>query len=289
MAPTTFQLIKLNSSTSGTSFVETARKLPASERPFYLGQCQHWIRAPHLSADALTGKGDTVQHWDYLMVTKASTSDSNSVPADLASSIEQAWSITAGVDDQQLASLPETKSQRAAASSPPLPHGWSPQDHSGLDAAEVPTDLEASLKLSSYPLGSKKESSSKPVILQNWVAEFGSRHPGPVDMFNLLSYLPDGRPQYFQFVAAFMESVGSKYGGEPVFLGAGGIDGWSSKANEKPEAGAEWADTALIHYPSIWHFAKMLDDPAYADVDRKFKQGAIRDNPLICCTEIDLK
>jgi hypothetical protein len=198
------------------------------------------------------------------------------------------WSITAHVDDQQLDDIPETKRQLSAADVLALPSGWSPNDHSQLDDAVVPSDLEASLALSSYPLGSVIDDNTKPTAMKDFVRDFGKQHTGPVDMFNLLSYLPNGRPQYFKYIAAFTESVGSKYGGTPLLIGLGGIVDWSSKAHEQQPDGVGWEDTAVVHYPSIWHFAKMLDDPGYADADRNFKQGAIRDNPLICCTEIDL-
>ena len=106
-------------------------------------------------------------------------------------------------------------------------------------------------------------------------------------MFNLLSYQPDQRENYFKYVAAFNESVGSKYGGEALFLGLG-VEDWSCRAEETGEDEGNWEDTALIHYPSIWHFAKMLDDDAYIDADRRYKKGVLRDNPILCCTEVKL-
>lgn len=229
-----------------------------------------------------------MQSWDYLILTNASSADSLSFPETLSRFVAKRWSLTVGIDDQQLDGVAEEKQRRSSQATPPLPSGWTPEDHTGLDASDPPSDLEASLALSSYRLGSPKDASNQPVILKDWVADFGTRHAGPVDMFNLLSYMPEGQPRYFRYVAAFQESVGIKYGGEPAFLGFGGIGNWSSKAQENYKRGEDWEHVALIHYPSIWHFAKMLDDPAYAEVDRSFKQGAIRDNPLICCTEVDI-
>lgn len=229
-----------------------------------------------------------MQTWDYLLLTKASSSESLDFPDTLSTFVAKRWSLTVGIDDQELDSVVEAKQRRSSQASPPLPSGWTPEDHSGLDASDPPPDLEASLALSSYPLGSAKATPTKPVVLKDWVADFGTRHTGPIDMFNLLSYMPDGQARYLKYVAAFQESVGIKYGGEPAFIGFGGIGDWSSKAEEGYESGVGWVHVALVHYPSIWHFAKMLDDPGYAEVDRKFKQGAIRDNPLICCTEVDI-
>ena len=79
-----------------------------------------------------------------------------------------------------------------------------------------------------------------------------------------------------------------------MFLGLG-VSEWTSKAdNAEKSQSAEsdsvigWEDIGLIHYPSLWHFGGMLDDPGYMDADRRFKQGVLRDNPIMCCTEVDV-
>lgn len=287
MAPALFHLITLKASINEGMFLDAVRSLPASDRPVYLGQTRHWIHSPHLSTEALTGRGDMMQRWDYLMVNKAVTPKQLAIPDALSSLVDQQWSISKDVPDEQLDEYQQAKQKRDGATVPPLPAGWSPKDHTGIDAAEPPADLEASLALSSYRLGATKDMSNKPV-LKAWTVDFGSHHTGIIHMFNLLSYMPEGIPRYMKYVAAFTESVGSKYGGDPVFIGFDGECNWSSKQKEGNEVGVGWEHVALIQYPSIWHFAKMLDDPSYMEVDRKFKSGALRDNPLICCTEIDL-
>lgn len=105
-------------------------------------------------------------------------------------------------------------------------------------------------------------------------------------MLNLLAYTPNGgREQYFKYVQAFSESTGVKYGGAPLFLGRD-AEGWTSQQDEGNAK--HWVDCALVWYPSLWHFGCMLDNEGYAKVDREFKQGAIRDNPLLCCSEIQI-
>ncbi|KAK3684505.1 hypothetical protein LTR37_020217 [Vermiconidia calcicola] len=290
MAPLTFNLIALNDSTTPEALLSSIAKLGSSERPVYVGKCQHWIHAPHLSADGLSGTGPTMLRWDYLVVIKASSQDTLALPNALKSLTERVWSITTNHDDSQLENYAEGKATRQNAAVPPLPNGWSPNDHSGLDAAVPPPDLEASLGLIAYPLGSRKDEGQKPTVLKDFVRDFGTQYNSPVDMFNLLSFVPGQQPRYYQYIAAFTESVGSKYGGDAIFLGTS-VGNWSSKADE--QSGVEgdavgWEHSALIHYPSIWHFGKMLDDPGYADADRRFKQGALRDNPIMCCTEVEV-
>ena len=106
-------------------------------------------------------------------------------------------------------------------------------------------------------------------------------------MFNLLAYRPDGgRERYFGYMQAFAESVGSRYGGEPIAITLGVTD-WTGRGRPQHQ-GVDWEDAALIYYPSIWHFAKMLDDSEYAEADFKYKQGSLRDGALLCCIEINI-
>ncbi|KAK4507056.1 hypothetical protein PRZ48_000790 [Zasmidium cellare] len=278
MAPSTFALISLGSH-GVDSLLASLKSPPIKDQLLWVGKCHHWVHQPHLSSAALNGTGPLLQKWDYLIVTKLLNQDA------FATLAEKTWSVTAEVSDDLIASLPESKKTREATEVAPLPAGWSPSDHSGLDAAVSPPDLEASLAMTSHAMGSPPDSS--PIALKDFLRTFGTSHPGPIAMFNLLSYLPEQRPRYFQYMAAFQESVGIKYGGQPVVIGLGVLD-WSSREQEKGQEG-DWEDTAVIWYPSLWHFGKMFDDEGYMEVDRKFKVGVIRDNPLLCCTEVELE
>lgn len=288
MAPVLLHLISLNAGSTEESFLDALRKVLEPERPFYVGKCHHWIHAPHLSTAALIGTGNTVQKWDYLIIHKTLSPDELRLPDGLASLVEKTWSINGTAADTQLGEYDQIQHKRLNDPSPPLPDGWSPDDHSSLDAVDPPTDLDLSLAVSSYPLGSRTDGGQTPVTLKDFVRQFGKQHTGPVNMLNLLSYLPDQRPRYFEYVKAFATSVGSDYGGQAM-LQAREVSNWSSKADDmKVEPDAVWYDNGIVFYPSIWHFAKMLEDPGYVDADRRFKQGTLRDNPILCCTEIDV-
>lgn len=226
-----------------------------------------------------------MKKWDYLFITKASGANSFTIPYDLMSSIENNWSITSEISDDQLENIKSAEQTRRAAPIPDLPRGWDASDHTGLDAAQPPPDLEASLALSAHPLGADKD--AEPLGLKEFIRTFGSEHTAPVNMLNLLSFVPGQVSRYLQYIEAFTSSTGIKYGGQP-YLYAPGAPDWTSKPQEAEQEGG-WERLALVWYPSIWHFGKMLDDSEYADVDRKFKQGSLRDNPLICCTEVDVE
>lgn len=280
MAPLTFHLIK---TTDEHAFLTSIRSLPKDARPLYTGETKHWIHEPELSAQALTGAGPAPTAWDYLLVLPSSGPTGLDLPSAITA-VEAKWSIAAPVDETWITAHAEQHHRRLATTPPALPAGWSAGDHSGLDASIPPADLSASLGLQSRPLGK-----DKPVMLKDFIAPFAMSHPGPVAMFNLLSYTPNGgREKYFGYVQAFQASAGIKYGGEALFLGRDVTD-WSSQTTDLAEQGGEgWVDCALVWYPSLWHFGKMLDDPGYAQADREFKQGAIRDNPLLCCVEVDV-
>ena len=275
MAPTTFHLVSINAS-STESFIPALQQLSSKDRPLWVGKCHHWIHQPHFSVAALTGGGPEFERWDYLLAT------TQSLPSTLQVHIKQTWSITAEVDDEALQAHPSTH-----PTAPHLPTGWSAEDHSGVDAAVSPSDLELSLDVTAYSPGSRTDQ-TRPIALKDFVRSFGSSTSSPIAMFNLLAYLPGQRERYFQYIAAFIESVGSKYGGEPIFFGVG-VSAWSSREAEQARGeSATWEDVGLIYYPSIWHFGKMLDDELYVDADRKYKQGVLKDNPLICCTEVKI-
>ena len=279
MPPFVFHLISVSGPKD--SFLSAIRSLPKTQRPLYIGETQHWIHEPGLSVPALAGESAAIKTWDYLLVSPQSSSKPLALEGIDASLVAGKWSIAAPVEQNWLDDFAANHATRHSATPPPLPAGWSAADPSDLLASVPPPDLTASLGLTSRPLGQKV-----PVLLSDFIASFGTKHTGPVAMFNLLAYTPNGgREQYFQYVQAFSESTGVKYGGAPLFLGRN-VETWSSKGEKGSD---HWVDCALVWYPSIWHFGKMLDDPGYADVDRRFKQGAIRDNPLICTTDVDLR
>lgn len=288
MAPVTFHLISVSDE---ATFKNTIRSLPTSHRPYYIGHCEHWIHSPKTSLDALTGLGTKTQRWDYLIIANASPTNALDLPDYLQSQVTNHWSIVAPVDDTQLSTLAESNAKRESAPTPVLPPGWSPSDPSALQASEPPTDLEASLALTATPLGHAK--TSPPLPIKTFIQTLGTTHPGPVSMFNIIACNPGERMRFLGYVQAFTASVGSRYGGEAQFLGNGVTD-WSSRVAEgvevaDPAAGGSgvWEDVALIWYPSLWHFGKLLDDPDYAEADRRFKVGALRDNPILCCTAVE--
>lgn len=304
MAPTTFHLLKVSNT---SSFLSTLRKVPHSDRPLYIGQCQHWIHAPsNLSVAALTGSGPELTAWTYLLIHKDASSSIHALPPGLAAHIDNHWSITASLPDEMLATYTAAQTKRSTTSSnpPSLPTGWSASDPSALAAASSPEDLEISLSTTSFPLGSNT-TATQPLTIKDYILhDLGAKYEGPVSMLNLLSTHPSLRPQIHAYMSHFSTSLGPKYGAEAQVLGLDVTD-WSSRESEgeltiqqamDSEKGygtvegeaVGWEDVGLVWYPSIWHFGALLADPAYAEADGEFKQGVLRDGPILCCTEVEV-
>lgn len=278
MALITFHLLAIKPSMDSEPFTSKLRSLTGLKRPFWVGQVHHWLHEPHLSANALLGTEQHIINWNYLLIGK------QDIPDELKTHLLKHWSITANVPDGMAS--PQAKIQSLVAQpAPTLPSGWSAEDHAGLDIATAPGDLAFTLEKRSRPLGSARSGDGK--TLREFVREFGISHPGPVIVFNLLSYLPDKRPIYIDgYIGGFGKTIGPMYGGDAIQFGFGATE-WTSQFDE-PTQEDGWEDAALVWYPSIWHFAKMIDDAEYAELDRKFKPTSLRDNPLLCCTEIEL-
>jgi len=174
------------------------------------------------------------------------------------------------------------------ATVPQLPDAWTHGEvpaHAITDAAAAAEEKKA---VGALPL--------EPALAE-WVNDFGAKErggKGAVSMFNLLSYLPDGgKAKYFEYVGAF--SI-KKFGGGaakvygPVesygLAGPPGGGGEKGLAMEEEEEGRPWDDLAVVHYPSIWHFAEMLASEGYKEVEEKYKKGALRDTCILCVSEL---
>ena len=134
---------------------------------------------------------------------------------------------------------------------------------------------------------SGKDKTTSLTTFRDYAHSFAQSHPGPIVMFNLLSFLPNQLPQYLKYVSGFLSDMSPRYGPDPLVHGMGTVTDWSSQAEETNQKGM-WEGVGIIWYPSLLHFAKMLDDDEYAELDRAYKFGVLKDNALMCCTSIIL-
>lgn len=85
--------------------------------------------------------------------------------------------------------------------------------------------------------------------------------PQPVTMLNLLSFLPDGKPKYYQYGQAFVEVAGRR-GGDAKIVGnvvKPSEEPTDSRGKAGRREGGWWNEISLVHYPryvpSIFFFS----------------------------------
>lgn len=54
------------------------------------------------------------------------------------------------------------------------------------------------------------------------------------------------------------------------------------------EEKGEWDEVVLAQYASLGHFADMLSDEKYQDVNRRLRLPALRDTCILMTTEVEL-
>ena len=106
----------------------------------------------------------------------------------------------------------------------------------------------------------------------------------PVTMLNLLAYA--SKEKYLNYIKAFSEGVGAKYGGTAKMIGE--VVTSSAEHEGLGDVADSWDDIALVQYPSLEHFVEMVKSEGYQEADRRWKVGALKDTGLLCVVEIDL-
>jgi uncharacterized protein (DUF1330 family) len=101
-----------------------------------------------------------------------------------------------------------------------------------------------------------------------------------VSIFNLLAYHDGKREVYIQYIDAFGASVGKAAGSEAKIIGH--VTSYPST----PDGEKEWEDAAIVHYPSIHHFADLVASEEYQNPGAKYKAGSIKDTCILCLTEL---
>lgn len=115
--------------------------------------------------------------------------------------------------------------------------------------------------------------------LRGLLAKFSAEYAGSVTMFNLLKFHEGMFSQYQKYIDGFVEVLGPKYSAQPRLLGP--LLKGGNGVEEK------WDMVGWIHYPGAANFGRMLEDEAYKSLDRKYKKGVVRDNPILLMVELE--
>lgn len=100
-------------------------------------------------------------------------------------------------------------------------------------------------------------------------------------MLNFMSYYSttSAKENYAAYIEAFKAGFGSKRGGAVKMLGT---------TTDSDMAKGEWEEVMLAQYSSLQHFADMMADAEYQEINKRLRLPALRDTCILMMTEIEL-
>ncbi|KAF9733595.1 hypothetical protein PMIN04_002754 [Paraphaeosphaeria minitans] len=265
----TLHLIALTPTTSSLnpqpSFLSALKS--ANLTPLVIARVIRWIILPSIFSTAPLLARNI--HWDFLLILPGS----DTLPPSVQSHIQHTWSITAGVPSRLTHDFARKNAELLRPEKGSVP-GVGGNVLEGGRTAESAQNLELSDEL------------------RDWIREVSSsgskKATGAVSMFNLLSFRPGKKASYLEYGKAFATSIGSSHGGNAKIVG--GVTHVDGVPRGKDVGDGEgWDEVALAHYPSILHFAEMLGDAKYQDVNHEFRMPSLRDTAILMTSEVGIE
>ena len=257
--------------------------------PLVLSHVIRWIILPtHLSTAPLLAQNTA---WSLLLILPSD----QPLPTSLSPFIAHHWHITAGVPSRLTTNFYERNKVL-------LNQGKGDGNAEGEGEGRVPR-LE---KWNGWQeLGGERKDSAQALELsgelrgwfEHWESErekedgernAGRNGGGPVSMFNLLAFKDGMKDSYLEYGKAFAREVGSKFGGVAKVVGSV-VDAQTERGDGKAgEDGSKdgWSEIALAQYPSVRHFASMLADGKYQEVNKRHRVPALRDTAILMTREV---
>ena len=259
----------LSSSTTAAQLLDLLAAA-SQPKPLFLAKANNWIIQPEaeppISPDLMANVP-----WSVVVIyTKP-----NGLPQDAQTQRAARWTLEF--------SLPTQMASGFVASGKQLRETPKTRSH------EFDTSLAGGDK--DLPSGSTSLSQALDITpaLSRWFDDFSRTEDGTkaIVMLNLIAFVDDGS-KYLQYRNAFAKSVGSRHGAAARLLGTAEVESASSQTNGSKNE-KWWDRVALIHYPSILHFADMLAADDYQEASHKYRTGSLVDNPILCLTEVTVE
>ncbi|MCJ1441704.1 MAG: hypothetical protein MMC23_002196 [Stictis urceolatum] len=252
MVPCTIRLLTV----PAESTPELISSLKTQEpRPLTIAHAHHWISPSHLCA--------TLRDNSSFNICTILPGSSATLPASIKPLVTSSFHISIELADEWISNYASrNKDFLETEAEDPSPFPAKPT---------LPEDPEEDLE---FPLTES---------LREFISNFSHTYNGPVSMLNLLAFYPGKQPMYQKYIEGFAAALGPMFGNAPRLIG--GIVG-----HEEQEQRAEtlWELLGLIHYPNVASFGRMLENDAYKELDRTYKRGVVKDNPIVCLVEIDM-
>ncbi len=255
MAPYTFHLL-LTAESKEAATIKLLWSL--NPKPLTIGKGYYILGTSHLSP---TLQNDPISNSSPFNLVAVLSGASTSLPSSIAALATKIWSFTADIGDEWTSNYAERNSAFLHLNGDPIsPFPLEPT------VAPDPTEEEVE-----FPLTTP---------LRTFLATFSAKYAGTVTMFNFLSFHEGMFPQYQRYIEAFTETLGPVYGAAPRMFGP-------VMKSEGGEAAETWDSIGWVHYSGAANFGRMLEGDMYKELDRKFKKGVVRDNPILLVVELE--
>ncbi|KAG4441559.1 hypothetical protein IFR05_002944 [Cadophora sp. M221] len=259
MAPHTIYLIVIPETSEASTIKELWLHTPT---PLTIGRGHYFLSTSHLSSTLQNDAATNTSPFNLVTILPGA---STSLPISIISLATNIWSFTAEIEEQWTTNYAERNSTLLHANTTPIPaFPHTPETPPDPNEEEV-----------EFPLTE---------TLRSFLAIFSTKYTGPVTMFNFLKFHEGMFPRYQMYMNAFLEDLGPKYGVAGRFVGSIVKNG---DGEEESEASKAWDMMAGVHYPGAANFGRMLEDEAYKRLDRMYKKGVVRDNPILLMVELE--
>ncbi|KAH7357046.1 hypothetical protein BKA65DRAFT_496099 [Rhexocercosporidium sp. MPI-PUGE-AT-0058] len=233
-----------------------------SPKPLTIGKGHYFLSTSHLSS---TLQNDAATNTSPFNLATILPGASMALSKSITSLATKIWSFNADIEDQWTTNYAERNSTLLHANTTPTPPFLpNPETPSDPNEEEVEFPLTDSLRA--------------------FLADFSAKYAGPVTMFNFLKCHEGTFPRYQLYMNAFLEDLGPKYGVAGRFVGSLMKN---EEGEEESEASEKWDMIAGVHYPGAANFGRMLEDEAYKRLDRMYKKGVVKDNPILLMVELE--
>ncbi|MCJ1251770.1 hypothetical protein MMC30_009008 [Trapelia coarctata] len=259
----TLHLLRLHPSTEPLSLLRSLSSTPSIDIILASQPRYPVIQPTIIDISPLTSQ------WHLLLLLHSP--NNSGIPFPLRSSITQEYKVIVGIPSKLLST-------------------YQARDKKLLEAASE-VKLTGSLDEAKRLIKASGQSLELSADLLRFMEEMeGEEGPRPVTMLNLLSFLPEGKPKYYQYGQAFVEVAGKRGGdakivGNVVKLPEDQIDSSGGLGREQEEW---WNEISIVHYPSLRAFCDMLAGDDYQEINVKYRLAALQDTMLLCTTEYSL-
>ncbi|KAH7407353.1 hypothetical protein BKA64DRAFT_666359 [Cadophora sp. MPI-SDFR-AT-0126] len=262
MAPHTVHLFSVPDASEASIVKDLWKHTP---KPLTVARAHYFVSTSHLSSTLQNDPSTSTSLFNLVTILPGS---SIPVPPFISSVSTKTLSFTADIEDHWTTNYTERNSALLHSNKIPIPAF-------PLIPTSPPDPNEEEVELPLTP------------ALRAFFANFSAKYAGPVTMFNFLAFHEEMFPQYQKYMDAFVADLGPKYGATPRLVREIVKDGEEIGNGTGNEVEEKWEKIAFVHYDGAANFGRMLGDEMYKGLDRMYKKGVVKDNPVLLVVELE--